>query len=108
MKPLACSADRHESSSEHTPTVPSGTPGELLSLPTSAQLFWNPEASIAVDVRSTLKPEIDEIDGASRVNQLVQLAKATFSQSKHEPGFTEHLEKLKKFVSTCTSTKQAA
>ena len=46
--------------------------------------------------------------GASRVNQLVQLAKATFSQSKHEPGFTEHLEKLKKFVSTCTSTKQIA
>ena len=45
MKPLACSADMHESSSEHTPTVPSGTPGELLvshSLPTSAQLFWTP------------------------------------------------------------------
>lgn len=42
--------------------------------------------------------------GASRVNQLVELAKATFSQAKHEPGFTEHLEKLKKFVSTCTSS----
>ena len=45
MKPLACSADMHESSSEHTPTVPSGTPGELLvshSLPTSAQLSWTP------------------------------------------------------------------
>ena len=44
-KPLACSADMHESSSEHTPTVPSGTPGELLvshSLPTSAQLSWTP------------------------------------------------------------------
>ena len=43
MKPLACSADMHESSSEHTPLVPSGTPGELLvshSLPTSAQLSW--------------------------------------------------------------------
>ena len=47
MKPLACSAesDMHESSSEHTSTVPSGTPGELLishSLPTSAQLSWTP------------------------------------------------------------------
>ena len=46
MKPLACSADMHESSSsEHTPTVPSGSPGELLvshSLPTSAQLSWTP------------------------------------------------------------------
>ena len=45
MKPLACSADMHESSSEHTPLVPSGTPGELLvshSLPTSAQLSWTP------------------------------------------------------------------
>ena len=34
-----------EPSSEHTPTVPSGTPGELLvshSLPTSAQLSWTP------------------------------------------------------------------
>ena len=45
MKPLACSADMHESLSEHTPTVPSGTPGELFishSLPTSAQLSWTP------------------------------------------------------------------
>ena len=45
MKPLACSADMHESLSEHTPTVPSGTPGELYvsySLPTSAQLSWTP------------------------------------------------------------------
>lgn len=41
--------------------------------------------------------------GASRVNQLVQLAKATFNQAKHEPGFTEHLEKLKKFVATVTA-----
>ena len=35
----------HEASSEHPPTVPSGTPGELLvshSLPTSAQLSWIP------------------------------------------------------------------
>ena len=35
----------HESSSEHTPAVPYGTPGELLvshSLPTSAQLSWTP------------------------------------------------------------------
>ena len=35
----------HESSSKHTATVPSGTPGELLvshSLPTSAQLSWTP------------------------------------------------------------------
>ena len=45
MKPLACSADMHESSSEHPPTVPSDTPGELHvshSLPTSAQLSWTP------------------------------------------------------------------
>jgi hypothetical protein len=42
--------------------------------------------------------------GTSRVNQLVQLAKATFSHAKHEPGFSEHLEKLKKFVSTCTGS----
>ena len=44
-KQLTCSADIRESSSEHTPTVPSGTPGELLvshSLPTSAQLSWTP------------------------------------------------------------------
>ena len=44
-KPLACSADMHESSSEHTPTVPSGAPGELLvshCLPASAQLSWTP------------------------------------------------------------------
>ena len=44
-KPLACSADVHEPSSKHTPTVPSGTPGELLvshSLLTSAQLSWTP------------------------------------------------------------------
>jgi hypothetical protein len=43
--PLARSADVHEPSSENTPTVPSGTPGELLvshSLPTSAQLSWTP------------------------------------------------------------------
>ena len=35
----------HEPSSEHTPTVPSGTPGELIvshGLPTSAQLSWTP------------------------------------------------------------------
>ena len=45
MKPLACSGDMHEASSEHPPTVPSGTSGELLvshSLPTSAQLSWIP------------------------------------------------------------------
>ena len=45
MKPLACSADIREPSSEHTPTIPSGTPGELFvshSLPTSAQLSWTP------------------------------------------------------------------
>jgi hypothetical protein len=44
-KPLTCSADMLEPSSKHTPTVPSGTPGELLvshSLPTSAQLSWTP------------------------------------------------------------------
>ncbi|MCG8623674.1 MAG: fibronectin type III domain-containing protein, partial [Proteobacteria bacterium] len=44
-KPLACSGDMHEASSEHPPAVPSGTPGELLvshSLPTSAQLSWTP------------------------------------------------------------------
>jgi hypothetical protein len=44
-KPLACCADMHEPSSKHTPTVPSGTPGELLvshGLPTSAQLSWTP------------------------------------------------------------------
>ena len=44
-KPLACSGDMHEASSEDPPTVPSGTPGELLvshSLPTSAQLSWTP------------------------------------------------------------------
>ena len=44
-KLLACSADMHEPSSEHTPTVPSGIPGELFvshSLPTSAQLSWTP------------------------------------------------------------------
>ena len=44
-KPLACSGDMHGPSSEHTPTVPSGAPGELLvshSLPTSAQLSWTP------------------------------------------------------------------
>ena len=42
-KPLACSADTHQPSSEHTPTVLCGTPGNLLvshSLPTSAQLSW--------------------------------------------------------------------
>ena len=41
-KQLACSA---ESSSEHTATVPSSTPGDLHvshSLPTSAQLSWTP------------------------------------------------------------------
>ena len=41
-KPLAC---MHEPSSKDTPTVPSGTPEELLvshSLPTSAQLSWAP------------------------------------------------------------------
>ena len=45
MKPLVCSADMHEPSSECTPPVPSGTPGELHvshSLPTSAQLSWTP------------------------------------------------------------------
>ena len=45
MKPLARSADMYEPSSEHTPTVPSGTPGKILvshSLPTSAQLSWTP------------------------------------------------------------------
>ena len=44
-KQFACSADMCESSSEHTPTVPSGTPGELLvshSLSTLAQLSWTP------------------------------------------------------------------
>jgi hypothetical protein len=45
-KPLVCSADVHEPSRElHTPTIPTGTPGELLvshSLPTSAQLSWTP------------------------------------------------------------------
>ena len=44
-KPLACNANIREFSSEHPPTVPSGTPGELLvshSLPTSAQLSWTP------------------------------------------------------------------
>ena len=30
MKPLACNADMHEPSSEHIPTILSGTPGELL------------------------------------------------------------------------------
>ena len=38
-KPLACSGDMHEASSEHPPVVASDTPGELLvshSLPTSA------------------------------------------------------------------------
>jgi hypothetical protein len=42
MKPLACS---DEPSSKHIPTLPCGTPGELLvshSLPTSAQLSWTP------------------------------------------------------------------
>ena len=38
--------------------------------------------------------------GAHRVNQLVHLAKTTFRHAAHDPGFTEHLEKLKKFVST--------
>ena len=45
MKPLACSADMHEPSSECASTVPSGTPGELFvshSLPASAQLSWTP------------------------------------------------------------------
>ena len=40
-----CSADMHEDSSEHTPTVPSGTPGDLFvrhNLPTSAQLSRTP------------------------------------------------------------------
>jgi hypothetical protein len=35
----------HEPSNKHSPTVPSGTPGELLvshSLPISAQLSWTP------------------------------------------------------------------
>ena len=44
-KPLACSGDMHEPSIKHPPTVPSGTPGELLishTLPTSAQLSWTP------------------------------------------------------------------
>ena len=44
-KPLVCSADIHVPSSQHTPTAPSGTPGELLVghiLPTSAQLSWTP------------------------------------------------------------------
>ena len=44
-KPLACSGDMHEPSSEHAPLLPSGTPGELFishSLPTSAQLSWTP------------------------------------------------------------------
>ena len=44
-KPLACSGIMHGPSSKHTPTVPSGTPGEILashSLPTSAQLSWTP------------------------------------------------------------------
>ena len=44
-KPLACNANIREFSSEHPPTVPSGTPGELLvshSHPTSAQLSWTP------------------------------------------------------------------
>ena len=44
-KPLACSGDMHEASSEHPPAVASDTPGELLvshSLPTSAQLSWTP------------------------------------------------------------------
>lgn len=41
--------------------------------------------------------------GAARINQLVQMAKATFKLSTHEPGFTEHMEKLKKFVSTITA-----
>jgi hypothetical protein len=45
MKPLKCSDDMHEPSSQHTPTVPSGTPGELFvshGFPTSAQLSWTP------------------------------------------------------------------
>ena len=44
-KQLASSADIRKSSSERTPTVPTGTPGKLIvshSLPTSAQLSWTP------------------------------------------------------------------
>ena len=55
-KPLACSGDMHEASSEHPPTVPSGTPGELLvshSLPTSAVSAMTEAGTGPISISST-------------------------------------------------------
>ena len=70
MKPLACSADTHviESSSEHTLTVPSGTPGELLvshRLPTLAQLSWTP-----VPEDDTITGYIVQVEGPDSIREV--------------------------------------